>query len=326
MAASDALPVPKKGVAFRVYFPIFDADGDLVTGAAGLDSEISKDGGAMADCTNEATEIGSSGMYYLDLSSTEMNADAVVIIVKTSTSGAKTTPIVLYPEEAGDIRTDATHISGDSTAADKLEALMDGLLNNTAQAGANGTITLNSGATATDDYYNGFVILVTGGTGVGQARLITDYVGSTKVASVSPNWATNPDATSTFILFPMASLGLDTTALTNIKAMFDGTGYAGGTIRLKIDGAFRKNTALAGFTFMMIDSSDDISGKTGLTITAQRSIDGGAFASCANSASEISNGLYKIDLAAADLNGNVITLRFTASGANPTELTIVTTP
>jgi len=43
-------------------------------------------------------------MYYLDLTATEMNADTVAIIVKTSTSGAKTTPIVLYPEEAGDIR------------------------------------------------------------------------------------------------------------------------------------------------------------------------------------------------------------------------------
>lgn len=98
MAASDASPFPIKNQAFRVTFPILDADGDLVTGAAGLDSEVSKDGGTFADCTNEATEIAtSSGMYYLDLSATEMNADTVAIIVKTSTSGAKTTPIVLYP-------------------------------------------------------------------------------------------------------------------------------------------------------------------------------------------------------------------------------------
>lgn len=109
MAASDAKPIPQKNVAYRVTFPIFDADGDLVTGAAGLDSEISKDGGTFADCTNEATEIAtSSGMYYLDLSSTEMNADTVAIIVKTSTSGAKTTPIVMYPEEAGNIRVNVT--------------------------------------------------------------------------------------------------------------------------------------------------------------------------------------------------------------------------
>lgn len=109
MASTDAIPIPKKNVAFRVTFPILDADGDLVTGATGLDSEVSKDAGTFADCTNEATEIATaSGMYYLDLTSTEMNADCVAIIVKTSSSGAKTTPIILYPEEAGDIRVNVT--------------------------------------------------------------------------------------------------------------------------------------------------------------------------------------------------------------------------
>ena len=113
MASTDSRPVPQKNVAYRVIFPILDADGDLVTGATGLDSEVSKDCGTFADCTNEATEIAtSSGMYYLDLTSTEMNADSVAIIVKTTSSGAKTTPIVLYPEEAGDIRVNVTAFGG----------------------------------------------------------------------------------------------------------------------------------------------------------------------------------------------------------------------
>lgn len=97
MASTDAKSIPQKNVALRISFPILDADGDLVTGAAGLDSEVSKDGGTFADCTNEATEIAtSSGMYFLDLTSTEMNADTVAVIIKTSTSGAKTTPVVMY--------------------------------------------------------------------------------------------------------------------------------------------------------------------------------------------------------------------------------------
>ncbi len=142
MAATDARPVPRKNAAYRVTFPIFDADGDLVSGAAGLDSEVSLDGGTFADCTNEATEIAAaSGMYFLDLLPAEMNADTVSLIVKTSTVGAKTTPIVLYPEEAGDIRVDVTQwnggtvtsglggrpvvdaeaISGSTVAADNLE-------------------------------------------------------------------------------------------------------------------------------------------------------------------------------------------------------------
>lgn len=79
---------------------------------------------------------------------------------------------------------------------------------NTAQAGAAGTITLDSSASATDDLYNDCVILITGGTGVGQARLISDYVGSTKVASVAPNWATNPSSDSTFAILPGARADL----------------------------------------------------------------------------------------------------------------------
>lgn len=127
MAASDARPIPRKNIAFRVTFPILDADGDLVTGASALDTELSGDGGTFADATNEATEIAtSSGMYYLDLTYGEMNYDTVAIIVKTSTSGAKTTSLVLYPEEAGDTRCDAVQISGDSTAADNLESACDG--------------------------------------------------------------------------------------------------------------------------------------------------------------------------------------------------------
>lgn len=103
MASGDATPFPIKNQAYRVTFCILDADGDLVTGATALDSEVSKDGGTFADATSEATEIATaSGMYYLDLTATEMNANTVAIIIKTSTAGAKTTPIVLYPAEAGD--------------------------------------------------------------------------------------------------------------------------------------------------------------------------------------------------------------------------------
>jgi len=68
----------------------------------------------------------------------------------------------------------------------------------TAQAGASSTITLTSSASVIDDRYNNFTIIITGGTGSGQSKLITDYVGSTKVATISGTWATNPDNTSVY--------------------------------------------------------------------------------------------------------------------------------
>lgn len=124
MASTDALPIARKNVAFRVTFPILDADGDLVTGATGLDSEVSLDGASFADCTNEATEIGSSGMYYLDLTSGEMNGDCVAVIVKTSTSGAKTVPMVFYPAEDTELRANAVLIE----SADPTDTIRDAVV------------------------------------------------------------------------------------------------------------------------------------------------------------------------------------------------------
>lgn len=170
MASTDARPIPQKNVAYRVTFPIFDADGDLVTGATGLDSEVSKDGGTFADCTNEATEIATnSGMYYLDLTSTEMNADTVAVIVKTSSSGAKTTPIVMYPEETGDLRVNVTayggtagtfasgrpevnttHIAGASQTAGDIIADTNDIQSRLPAALVSGRIDASVGAMATD--------------------------------------------------------------------------------------------------------------------------------------------------------------------------------
>ena len=68
----------------------------------------------------------------------------------------------------------------------------------TATAGASTTITLEAGASATDDEYNDLLIVITGGAGSGQTRRITDYDGTSKVATVYPAWTTDPDNTSDY--------------------------------------------------------------------------------------------------------------------------------
>jgi hypothetical protein len=115
MASTDARLFPLKNTAYRVSFPLFDEAGDLVTGATG-DSEVSKDGGSFADCTNEATEIGSTGIYYLDLTSTEMNADTAIVQVKSG-GAAKTTVLIMYPLEGGDLDVDVTYWNGSAVAS-----------------------------------------------------------------------------------------------------------------------------------------------------------------------------------------------------------------
>lgn len=85
----------------------------------------------------------------------------------------------------------------------------------------------------------------------------------------------------------------------------------------------KKNTALSNFEFLMTDSANH-QPATGLTVTGTVSKDGAAFAALTNAVSEVASGIYKVNLAAADVNANVLTLMFTATGADTTYITIVT--
>ena len=118
MASTDALPIPRKNAAYRVYFPILKNDGSIITGWTSAAATISKDGGTSASATNAPTEIASSwGIGYLDLTATEMNADAVIIKATITNTGALAQVIVLYPQEAGDIRVNPTYWNDSAVAA-----------------------------------------------------------------------------------------------------------------------------------------------------------------------------------------------------------------
>lgn len=80
--------VRQKNVATFIHFPLVDADGDPVSSVTGADSEIDTFSDAanpdgFTDCTNEATEVGSSGSYYLSLTQAEMDADYITIQIKS---------------------------------------------------------------------------------------------------------------------------------------------------------------------------------------------------------------------------------------------------
>ena len=112
----------KKNTACRIVFPILDADGDPVTGAAAdtPDSEYSLDGATFVDCSDEIHEIATaSGIYYLDLLLGETNGDVVAIQVKTATAGTKTTVLVFY--------TAAQTLDETDVVADAIKELVDEL-------------------------------------------------------------------------------------------------------------------------------------------------------------------------------------------------------
>jgi hypothetical protein len=513
--------------------------------AANITVYVSKDDGsvtALGDTSaTEADATNAKGDYLFDVTQTETNADKLRFTGKSSTSNVVIVPQTIYTIPASWTIPIVTLVNGLAAGVVNAAAIADNaidsatfaadtglqsILSGTAQAGASTSITLPAGASATTDYYKYATIVLTGGTGAGQYRIIRSYNGSTKVATTVPAWATNPDVTTTFAILPRGiadvemfgggagsfsngvpgvnvtqlngastagtgtrvedafiaffnvaapvltaasvnqtgdnytrlgapagasiaadlaeieaetdgiaaiptsnptaaaiatAVWTDTTAadftvalsvgksvmngvtlgtgltvanLTNAPTAGDLTATMKASVQTAADAAITanvlvleieaetddiaaikaktdnlpaspaaasdcltaagvrtavglatasldtqlaaiqadspnkitKNTALAAFEFPMISSSDHFTPTTGLTVTATRSIDGAAFAACANAVAEVGNGVYKINLAATDLNGDMITLRFAATGADPTLVGIATQP
>jgi hypothetical protein len=126
------------------------------------------------------------------------------------------------------------------------ETITAAAVTGSAVAGGAGTITLAAGASAVDDFYNGMVVSITSGTGNGHIGLITDYVGSTKVATVQAS-------TATFV--PGASSGYSIAA--NVAYLPVSTGFASATIYFNNDGVLHKITGARG-TFTLNTSVGEI--------------------------------------------------------------------
>jgi len=93
----------------------------------------------------------------------------------------------------------------------------------TAQSGASGTITLQASATTVTDAFEHTYIYIISGTGAGQSREIIAYNGTTKVATVAPNWGVNPDNTSVYRIvtqehYEANTIGWDVNAVANNAA------------------------------------------------------------------------------------------------------------
>lgn len=161
------------------------------------DTEVSKDGGAFADCTEEVTTISgtATGSGYITLTGEEMDASLVVIAAKAA-SGPKTTLAMITPR------------------------VLPMVSSGTATAGSTSSITV---ADSTQNFV-GCIVKTTGGTGGGgtggannQARLIVSQSGA--ACTVSPNWETAPDNTTTYeILLTDMAVNVQTVAGTALTA------------------------------------------------------------------------------------------------------------
>jgi hypothetical protein len=180
------------GEATTINLPAFYAYAtgqDLVTSAvhAAGDTTIMIDEGTPANTTNGFVDEGD--FYSLALTALELTGKRIQI--KVADQGSPTwLPYDLVIETFG-------HPSAQDPRGV--------LLRDTAAAIASGSITLASSALATDDAYNNCVVeIVSNGTAAanGQMRYISDYVGSTKVASISSNWTTLPTGTVIYRVWP----------------------------------------------------------------------------------------------------------------------------
>ena len=80
------------------------------------------------------------------------------------------------------------------------------------QGSATLVVTLSAAAPNDDDVLNGQRLVITGGTGLGQVRRIVDYNGTTKEATVSKAWDTQPDGTSLYEVHPNDGFSVSTFA------------------------------------------------------------------------------------------------------------------
>ncbi len=230
--AGDVLPV------FFSSYGKTNGESITLTGLAVTDIEIYKDGGTTQRASDAGYTLldtdgidfdGVTGIHGFSIDTGD-NTDASFytvgawfhVVVSAVTIDSQTVSfiaaafrIVAAENAAGVPAVDATHVSGDSTAANNLETAFDdtagavpwsGIVDQgTAQSATGTTLVLRAAAGFADDELIGATILITGGTtGVGQRGIVTDYVGASDTATV-PTWAVTPTGTITYKIFASAA-------------------------------------------------------------------------------------------------------------------------
>jgi hypothetical protein len=220
----------KYGVQSTFYFAVaspaatssdrfFNAASPFVAG----DVQISKDGGAFTNVGTLPARVGSTAIFSLTLSAAEMQASTIVVqlVDQDGPLFRDAAVVVRTKQELGNVDIDASQLTNTSAfkvtgvgSGHGIEAVggatgqdINGIISehflrvSVCQANATGTlIKLDASASATNDYYNGSLASIVGGTGAGQARVITDYDGTSKEATVDSAWATIPTTGSVALI------------------------------------------------------------------------------------------------------------------------------
>ena len=141
----------------------------------------------------------------------KLQANAVTVADKTGYTLTVTPPTSAEIADAvwDEILTGATH-NIQNSAGKRLRTIASQVVHTgTAQGPGTGSnqIQLDTGASATDGIYDPAMLYIESGTGAGQSRLITQYVGSTRTATVDRDWRVAPAADSVFVI--QATIGFN---------------------------------------------------------------------------------------------------------------------
>lgn len=216
------------------------------------DVKISKDGGAFANTTNLPVQVtGSQPGRSLTLTDAELTcAEAHVVIRDQDGPAFRDLDIIVRTEHLlGSVIVDADQYTnktavqyigkgtghgldaaGGATGMDIKGALGYHVLRRcTAQAGGAAEVTLDTGASGTNDFFNDAIAMLVSGDGAGQSRVIIGYVGSTKVATVDASWVVNPSAGTEVVIISGSRWNF--TALPELSALPADGGPAGQKIQ-----------------------------------------------------------------------------------------------
>ena len=137
------------------------------------DVKLSKDGGTVTDTDNLPVEIGSTGRYALSLTSAEMDAAWIHVMIDKDTID----PIDMLIGTAGNPSGTVVTDGGNSTTAFRTDL-----------------------SESTDDHWRDCLLLMTSGSLLGQVKKVTAYSGSTHIITLGSALTATPSVGDRFIL------------------------------------------------------------------------------------------------------------------------------
>jgi hypothetical protein len=212
------LSTPLKGVAYDLGFSLYKNDGTVIANPGTYTKKIWKDGGTIADIAGSVTETDTTyGTLVVTLSATEMTADRVQVHIKDDTAGCVPFTATLYPAAAAvtsalitdavwdEVLTGATHNVA-SSAGRRVRQLASNVISTEvlpSQAGVTvNQVKLAATESAVDHIYEQSLVTISAdGSGVGQMRLVVNYVGSTKVCTLNRDWDVVPEVDDEYTVY-----------------------------------------------------------------------------------------------------------------------------